>query len=442
MLSLERLRPLRYPARLEQYLNTTSPLILATLIVYFLIRGLTLIPLSNGGTDLVDADIPKSLMLLHGQNPYSTQPWASPYPPLLLLVDSGIIRLTGLFSSQPSSDLISQNLRIAGLFATTLAAFTIFLYLRKHTQNPLTPLISTGLFLTLPALSISPFYFFHSDTFGYPILALSLIALASRRYMIGTSLLATATIFKIHPILAIPLVLIWLARNNGLRNILPSLASTITITTLGLALPTTIPGYTESVLGFNLANTGNGTTLNTLLTSASNLLPPQLQFTPTTVLANQIWITSTLALYTIILGTVWTRARRLGPIDIVLLGLLAWLIPLKIEYTHYVAWAIIPLLMRGQIRQTIPLLGLLQTADALSYWSWWPNTSPISGVDTFTSMLIISLIYRTISIAGLAFVLYSTRQKSPLFSVNRVSEPDRSLDETSRIGEELAPMVS
>lgn len=422
MFSLERIRPLRYSARLAQLINTTSPLILATLITYFLIRGLATIPLSNGGGDLVDADIPKSLMLLHGQNPYSTQPWASPYPPLLLLVDSGIIQLTRLFTTQSSIDLISQNLRIAGLLANTLVAFVIYLYLRRQTQNPLTPLVSAGLFLTLPALSISPLYFFHSDIFGYPILALSLVALAAHKNLIGTTLLATATIYKIHPLLAVPLVLVWLTRNNGLRKTIPSIATTTTILTLGLALPTIIPGYTSSVLGFNLANTGNATTLNTLFNILNNLLPHQLQFTPSTQLADQIWITVTLALFTIVLGTVWTQARRIGPIDIVLIGLLAWLIPLKIEYTHYFAWAVIPLLMRGRIKQIIPLLGLLQFADTLSYWSWWPSTSPIQGADTFASLLTISAAYRIMGLAAIGFVLYSTRQKNPLYSDIRLGK--------------------
>ena len=441
MFSLEKIRPLRYPARLDQYLNTTSPLILATLITYFLIRGLTTITLSNGGGDLVDADIPKSLMLLHGQNPYSTQPWASPYPPLLLIVDSAIIQLTGLFTTQSSVDLISQNLRIVGLFANTLVAFTIYLHLHRQTHNPLSPLVSAGLFLTLPALSISPLYFFHSDIFGYPILALSLVALAAHKNLIGTTLLATATVYKIHPLLTVPLILVWLTRNNGLRKTLPSITTTTTILTLGLALPTFIPGYTASVLGFNLANTGNGTTLNTILTAISNLLPQQLQLTPTTQVANQIWITATLALYTIILGTVWTRARRIGPIDIVLLGLLVWLIPLKIEYTHYVAWAVIPLLMRARIKQTIPLLGLLQFADTLSYWSWWPSTSPIPGADTLTSLLTISAAYRIMGLAALGFVLYSTRQKNCLCSDVHLGKKSNESSKMIEVGLEPVPMI-
>src|SRR5690348_1456809 len=177
--------------RLKEYLSQFSPLIFTSVVLCMTMRGLSLIPLSNGGSDLVDADIPKSLMLLHGQNPYSVAPWASPYPPLLLLVDSTIIRLAGLVGAQSSVNTISQSLRIAGLFASAAVATLIYLYVRKTTSNLITPLVSATIFLTLPALSISPLYFFHSDTFGYPILALSLVLLAARKYLMGISLLAT-----------------------------------------------------------------------------------------------------------------------------------------------------------------------------------------------------------------------------------------------------------
>src|SRR5881397_4180444 len=75
------------------------------------------------------------------------------------------------------------------------------------------------------------------------------------------------------------------------------------------------------------------------------------------------------ALPILILGAVWTKARSLSLIDVVLLGLAAWLIPLKIVYTHYIVWAVIPFLMRGRLKQTILVVGLLQLADTLAYWS-------------------------------------------------------------------------
>src|SRR5205807_9616185 len=185
-------------------------------------------------------NMPKSLMLLTGQSPYSTQPSASPYPPLLLLTVSGIVRLTSLFASQSSLDLISQQIRFIGLFADAAVALIIYLTIRTRTNNPLQALIPASLFLSLPAVSSSPLYCIHTDTFGYPILALAGLTLAKQRYLTGTILLTTATIFKIHPVLALPLVMIWLIRTQGLLKTLPSLFATTTITSLGLILPLAI----------------------------------------------------------------------------------------------------------------------------------------------------------------------------------------------------------
>src|SRR5947209_13894351 len=203
MFSLGSLKLSRDPARINLLLNQASPIILTSLMSLVIFHGYLLIQQSNGGSDLVSADIPKSLILLNGQNPYSTQPWASPYPPLLLLTVSGVIRLTSLFTSQSSLILISQQIRLLGLFADAAVALIIYLSLRSRTRDALQALIPARLFLALPAISTSPLYFFHSDTFANPILPLATLTLIQHLYFIGTTLLATATILKIHPILAL-----------------------------------------------------------------------------------------------------------------------------------------------------------------------------------------------------------------------------------------------
>src|SRR5437879_9593326 len=137
MLSLGRLRLQPDTERINLFLVQASPVILTSLISLVIFHGYLLIQQSNGGSDLVSADIPKSLMLLNGQNPYSTQPWASPYPPLLLLTVSGLVRLTSLFASQSSLGLISQQIRFIGLFADAAVALIIYLTIRTRTNNPL-----------------------------------------------------------------------------------------------------------------------------------------------------------------------------------------------------------------------------------------------------------------------------------------------------------------
>src|SRR5712664_1639651 len=412
MLSLGRLKLQPNTERINLLFDQASPVILTSLISLVIFHGYLLIQASDGGSDLVSADIPKSLMLLNGQNPYSTQPWASPYPPLLLLTVSGIIRLTGLFAAQSSLDLISQQLRLIGLFADATVALIIYIALRSRTSNPLLALIPASLFLTIPAMSTSPLYFFHSDTFGYPILALSVLTLVRRHYFIGTTLLATATIFKVHPILALPLVMIWLIRTQGLRANITSIVSATIITTLGLVLPFTIPGYQQSILGFNLSNAGNGATFSIIINHVNAVLPQIFQIDPSQYSYNLIWITATTALYTAVLGTVWTRAKSLSSIDVMLLGLLAWLIPLRIVYTHYLVWAIIPFLMRGRLKQTIIITGLLQLADTLAYWTSTPSISPLPGMDTFYGPVLTSLITRLAGATALVFVLNSLKRKS------------------------------
>jgi len=423
MLAIPKLRLNPDPERVNLLINRSSPIILTTLASLVIFHGYLLIQDSNGGSDLISADIPKSLILLNGQNPYSSQPWASPYPPLLLLTVSALIRLSGLFAVQTSLDLISQQLRLLGLFADTAVALIIYLAIRARTSDPLHALIPACLFLALPAISTSPLYFFHSDTFGYPIIAASALTLTRRHYFTETTLLSTATIFKIHPILALPLVLIWLARTQGVRKTLPTLAATATITTLGLILPFIIPGYQQSLLGFNLANQGNGTTI-AAISLVNSILPTSLRFTLTELFINQAWITTAVTLYVIILGVVWTKAKNLSPIDVVLLGLIAWLIPLKIVYAHYIIWAIIPFLMRGQLKQTLVIVGLLQLADTLAYWSSSPDSSPIPEVAETYGPLLASLVIRIIGITALVFVLKSLRS-TPIDPLSAASHPTR-----------------
>jgi hypothetical protein len=358
------------------------------------------------------SDLPKSIMLLRGQDPYSVSPWSAPYPPLLLLIMAGIIRFTSnnLLQSPDTIAVISQNIRVAGLFASGLVSIVIFLTLRRKGRTGLEALIPASLFATLPAVSITPLvYWFHSDVFGYPIIALSLLFLASGRYFTGTTLLAVSTIYKMHPVLALPLILIWLGRRYGLKQTLPVLLTTMTIVSIGFILPFELSGYAESVLGFNLANTGTGTNTFSVFNLIYGILPGLGLQIPTTV-TDQVWVGATASLFTIVLAIVWRYANRLDPIQIFVLGLTAWLIPLKMLFTAYLIWAFIPVLMLGRLKQTIVLAGLLQVADTMAYWSSFPIYSPIPGLGTVYGFFLTSLVYCTFSILAMITAL---KIKSP-----------------------------
>ncbi len=400
---------LRLTGRIEKLgfaSSRSSPLILSIILLVTGLHTYQLIQQTNGGGDLLGSDIPKSIMLLQGQDPYSVQPWSAPYPPLLLLVVAGIIRITSgnLLQSPATLEIIGQNVRVVGIFADALVSIIIFLALRFRGLSGIQALIPASLFATLPAISTSPEYWFHSDTFGYPILALSLLALTLRRYFTGTTLLAVATIYKVHPILAVPLVLVWLARKYGLRHTLPIVLTTTTIVALGLILPFEVPGYAQAILGFNMANTGTGTDTFSILNLLYGILPSISVNIPTTA-SNQVWIAATATLFTIIIGIVWCHAKTLDPIQLVLLGLAAWLIPLKMLFTHYVVWAFIPILMLGRLRQTIVLAGILQMADTMAYWSTFPVYGPIPGIGTVYGFFVTSVVYCLLSVLAMRTAL-------------------------------------
>jgi hypothetical protein len=143
----------------------------------------------------------------------------------------------------------------------------------------------------------------------------------------------------------------------------------------------------------------------------NTILPKPFQFTTTDLFTNQVWIAATATLYTIILGTVWNKARNLSLIDVILLGLVAWLIPLKIVYAHYIVWAVIPFLMRGRLKQTIIITGLLQLADTLAYWSSSASSSPIPSTIVSYEPVLTSIVIRVIGVTALVFVMNSMRKK-------------------------------
>src|SRR5467141_1587001 len=406
-------------AALNVLATNYSPLLLGGLMALTTFQKLTLILRTDGGGDLLGADIPKSMMLIAGQNPYTSNPWASPYPPFLLALVGGIIRLTSdnAILAPDTIGLISRNVRMTGLIADALVALLVFATLRARGVSGLSALVPTALFLALPSISLSPYYWFNSDVLGYPILAASLLALVVKRYFLGSVLLATATIFKIHPILATLLVLAWLVKRRGIAKMLPTIITTVSILSFGLVAPAILPGYLGSVLGFNLSSGfGGGTSSFTMMNLLYALLPSVFHlFLPTSV-ENQVWLAATAALFAIALGIVWSRARELNPVDPVAIGLLVWLIPLRQIYTHYLVWAIVPVLMRGRLRQTLVVGSLLELANTMSSWSWNLPPDPFPVLATAYGFFVTSLVYLSVSVTALVFIMRemgARRQSGP-----------------------------
>src|SRR2546421_11080970 len=103
-------------AEFVSFVSKCAPVILCGLLAATTFQKLSLILHTDGGGDLLGADIPKSMMLIAGQNPYSSNPWASPYPPFLLVLVGSIIRITSgnILLAPDTIGLISRNVRIAG----------------------------------------------------------------------------------------------------------------------------------------------------------------------------------------------------------------------------------------------------------------------------------------------------------------------------------------
>src|SRR2546425_9569543 len=122
----------RSHAELDSFADKYAPVILCGLLAATTFQKLSLILHTNGGGDLLGADIPKSMMLVAGQNPYSSNPWASPYPPFLLAMVGSIIRITsGSVALTPDTIvLISRNVRMMGLIADAIVALLVLSTLR------------------------------------------------------------------------------------------------------------------------------------------------------------------------------------------------------------------------------------------------------------------------------------------------------------------------
>jgi len=403
----------------HQAIKKFGPLLFAITVGIAAVQKWLLISTTAGGGEIILTYIPKTLMLLHGQNPYSAQAWAAPYPPFMFLVLGGIIRATTWNTNlaQDPITLLARNIRLAGLGADLLVAVVIFLALKAKNRSGLGFLLPPAVFLLLPSLGSTNYYWFHGDIFGYLILAASLLAFVEKRMLIGTSLLALATIFKLQPILAIPLVAAWMVKRKGLVQSLPSLSSALGILMAGLILPLWLPGYLNVIIGFNLSyGAGNGMASFTLMNLFNGILPT-LGIAFSSLFVNEAWVTMTTAIFVVALGVVWGRARTLEPTDAIALGLLAWLIPLRTLYPYYLVWAFIPFFFKSSIRQLIVLAAIFEAATTLSVWSWNIAPNPFPQMSSVYGFFITSLAFSAWSFIGLFFVLRGSRNQNPSLRV-------------------------
>ncbi len=353
--------------------------ILPILYLGFVLR-LALTFTSNGGGDLLNADMVKLGMLLQGQNPYLGTTYLSPYPSLYLLTLAGIILVPSIILQTQNFTLAVWTLRIALVLGHVLLAGLVYLYLKRSNKPETINLVIPATILFLPSFTIVGEIFFHGDIFGVLLLASSLLAYQSKKQATGNFLLALSASFKLQTILCLPILTIYQYKQGTLnaRNTLSLYLPFLLLTIVPLAI---VPGYYNTVVGFNLNNDNywGYSILNLLRHVPASLIG--FQVTNDTI--NQVWIPLALISFTLALTFTWKRSNNLQPAGLVVLGVGAWLLPLRQLQLHYMLWLIIPLLFTGKLRQTIPILAIFEVLNDYTAYLYTLN----GGWNTLTNDL-------------------------------------------------------
>ena len=361
---------------------------------------------TNGGGDLQYAYVPTVMSILHGQNPYlSGQPWNTGYPPFFFLLLGGVALLGSLGGSMTLAT-VSWSLRIGLVIGHVVLGGLAYLTLRRMKIDILDRLAVPALIVLLPSFYQMGEVWFHADVFGLVLLVGAVYLLCTERWITGSLLLSLSAAFKIHPILALPLVAIWLFRKGRLSlTILGALfLPFLSLTVVPLQ---NLPGYYGSFVQQNISVRPSWSFSPFIL--AYKVLPSLSNIEFSTMLVNQIWILLTIALFSFVLGFAWRNPNSLQAADIVCLGVAVWLIPLRQLFHYYAFWAIIPFMLRGNLKQMTLALLPFEAACDLAAYAWtvrpdWVLSQQSAGL--LLSML--DMILLVASIAACVFLVLRT----------------------------------
>lgn len=362
--------------------------------------------LTNGGADLQYAYAPTISSILRGQNPYlSNQPWNTGYPPFFFLLLAGIA-LLGSIGGPLSLVLISGTLRTGLVIGHVALGGLAYLTLRKMKSDLVVTLAVPALVVFLPSFYQMGEVWFHADVFGLVLLSGAVYMLYEEHWIIGSVLLSLSAAFKIHPILALPLVAIWLYRKEKLSLtvlgalFLPFLALTV------VPLPS-LPGYYGTFVEQNISARPSWSFSSFII--AYKVLPSLYNIEFSTMQVNQIWILATIALFSFAAGVVWRNPKSLQAADIVCLGVATWLVPLRQLFHYYAFWAIIPFMLRGNLKQTILALLPFEAACDLAAYAWTVQPDwVLSQLSTGLLLSVFDMILLVASIATCAFLVLRT----------------------------------
>lgn len=321
----------------------------------------------DGGNDVL-CDVEKTLMVLQGLNPYSISAWKSPYPPFYFIVTGGILEVgTGFNAVGSPVTLLVFTLRYAALMFDLVIGLIIYLTLLKKIGKGFYTLLSLGLYLFVPSISSSEIVYeqwFHGDTFGYFFVALAVFFFVSKRYSLGSVFLGLSVIFKIHTVLALPLLATWFYRNK--TGFMRNTAILGAVVFVGLVLPIVlVPDCYGVLVGFNTSAIPHFSYSASLFNLFYAVLPTFFQISVPLSTINLIWIMSTFALLVTMSWIVWRNYDKLDPVDIIVIGVIVWLLPLRQLPVHYLNWFIIPFLMRGRLMETLLIVSIQEGASLI-----------------------------------------------------------------------------
>lgn len=376
----------------------------------FLVK-LLIIFSTDGGFDISLADLPKTVMFIEGSNPYSVSSWAAPYPPFYFVVFSGILLVSSGFNlARPVAELIFA-LRFIALLFDVATGFVIYITLiHKKIGN-------------FKALAILAFYFcistecqfwFHGDAFGYFFIALAAFFFVSERYSLGSLFLGLSVIFKIHPFLSLFPVVIWFYRKRvGFSRNVIILCLTVF---LGLFLPVMfIPHSFEVLVGYNSSTRPLYTC--SLFNFFYNVLPIFYQQNVPLSLINTVWIIATFGMLFLVSFIVWRSYERIELIDALILGLVAWILPLRQVLNYYLIWFMIPFLMKGNLLENFSITSLQGMAVFVATFGWadfkgWNiPPSPNAALIFFA----VAVLYTICGFLIMFFILFREKQGHPTF---------------------------
>jgi hypothetical protein len=371
---------------------------------------------TSGGGDLQYAYAPTVSSILHGQNPYiSGQPWNTGYPPFFFLLLAGVAML-GSLGGPVSLATVSWSLRTGLVIGHVALGGFAYLTLRRMKIDILARLAFPALIVLLPSFYQMGEIWFHGDIFGLVLLAGGVYLLSEEHWITGSILLSLSTAFKIHPILTLPLVAVWLFRREKLS---PPILGALFLPFLALTVVPlqNVPGYYGSFVQQNITVRPSWSFSPFIL--AYKVLPSIYGVEFSTRLVNQMWILATVALFAFVLGFAWRNPNTLQAADIVCLGIAVWLIPLRQLFHYYAFWAIIPFMLRGNLKQAVLALLPFEAACDVAVYAWtvrpdWVLTQQSTG-------LLLSFADMVLLVASIAISAFLVLRSSIL--EQRTSEP-------------------